>query len=179
MNCKRKALNVDTIDETSGRSSKTLAKSLDYVKHYRPAYVLLENVAKKITADVLVTQLQALGYKVQPYFVNSVAFGVPQSRTRLYVVAVDPLQVTILAPPAQWTVWLQEYSLVQFACHSVSVHIVHSDVSARFPRGSERFPRRLREVSERSLRGSETPRGFQEGFPRGLLRGSERFPRGL
>lgn len=107
MNCKKKTLKVDTIDENSGKSSKTLAKSLEYVRCHRPAYVLLENVAKKTTGDILTVRLQSLGYVAHPYFINSAAFGTPQSRTRLYVIAVDPLQVTLLAGPTQWTTWLQ------------------------------------------------------------------------
>ncbi len=107
MNCKRKILDVDTIDENSGKSSKTLAKSLEYVRRHRPAYVLLENVAKRATGGILTMRLQGLGYVVQAYFINSAAFGTPQSRTRLYVIAIDPLQVTMFAGPTHWTTWLQ------------------------------------------------------------------------
>ena len=109
-------------------SSKTLHKSLEYIRTHRPvcgsapqrslrwlkslsitrsqAYVVLENVAKRGTDVLLSRELTQLSYTVQGYLINSAAFGVPQSRSRLYMLAVDPLQLDVLHGPEQWTVWL-------------------------------------------------------------------------
>ncbi|CAK9030575.1 Modification methylase ScrFIB (M.ScrFI-B) (M.ScrFIB) (Cytosine-specific methyltransferase ScrFIB), partial [Durusdinium trenchii] len=80
----------------SGMSSRTLAKSLEYIRHHRPAYVILENVANKGTERILSLELRKLSYVTQGLFINSCSFGLPQSRTRLYMLAVDPYQVDLI-----------------------------------------------------------------------------------
>ena len=117
-------------------SSRTLAASLRYIETKRPvevsvrpscgtnlchkpvsqkAYVLLENIAKKLTAEVVVSSLQKLSYLAQAFFTNSASWGVPQSRTRLFIIALDPVQVDLAESIStqetiadQWASWLKE-----------------------------------------------------------------------
>lgn len=59
--------------------------------------------------------LHKLSYYAQAYFTNSSSWGVPQSRTRLFIIALDPGQIDFPDPAcghetvvAQWTSWLKE-----------------------------------------------------------------------
>jgi DNA (cytosine-5)-methyltransferase 1 len=65
-----------------------------FVRAFRPRAVILENVpglARDPRLAHLVRQLRAVGYSVVSYVVDATAFGVPQRRRRLIVVAVrDP-----------------------------------------------------------------------------------------
>ena len=72
------------------------------------AYLILENVAKKKTETVLTSSLKKLSYVAQSFFIQSASFGIPQSRTRLYVVGVDPAQVHIQKSPAEWSHMLED-----------------------------------------------------------------------
>ena len=72
------------------------------------AYVCLENVARRETGTKVQTALHALGYLTQCIFANAANFGVPQSRTRLYVVGVLASKVRVLHQPDQWCVWLKD-----------------------------------------------------------------------
>lgn len=108
----------------SGKSSQTLAASLRYIKNKRPApppavslrrspfwnqaIVILENVLKRSTEFLLVKELQQLSYVVQGFNVNSFSFAVPQSRSRLYVIAVDPCRLEIVASPEKWVEYAQD-----------------------------------------------------------------------
>lgn len=76
-------------------------------EHVSQVWVVLENVAKRPTADVLSQQLHRLGYVCQCIMANSCSFGVPQSRTRLYLMAIDPLQAEVTQPPERWVRLLQ------------------------------------------------------------------------
>lgn len=66
---------------------------LRIVEHHRPRFVLLENVAHfehhddGRTLQTILGALQQLGYHVKYKVLNSVHFGVPQSRRRIYIVA--------------------------------------------------------------------------------------------
>ncbi|CAK8995926.1 unnamed protein product [Durusdinium trenchii] len=50
-------------------SSKTLVKSLEY------AYIIIENVARKNTADTVLSALRRIGYECVAVFTNSASFG--------------------------------------------------------------------------------------------------------
>ena len=69
---------------------------------------------KKSTADILSQQLHRLGYMCQCIMANSCSFGVPQSRTRLYLMGIDPLQAEVTQPPERWVQLLQDTSQVIF-----------------------------------------------------------------
>ena len=83
--------------------------------------VCLENVARKVTAEIVTEQLRSAGYWAVAYFINSSSFGIPQSRCRLYVLGIDPRQCDILDPPDQWVKWLEACILSAFK-FSISNH---------------------------------------------------------
>ena len=114
-------------------SSRTLSKSLEYIKLKRPAHapvvlsqfqvqpnssscqqleamVILENIQKKGTEQVVSQELSKLQYVVQAFFANSASFGLPQSRSRLFVLAVDPAQCSIIHGPGEWRKWLEDWN---------------------------------------------------------------------
>ena len=72
------------------------------------AYVCLENVARKETGEKVQDKLHGMGYKTQCIYANAATFGVPQSRTRLYIVGVLVSKVKLLHDPDQWCVWLKD-----------------------------------------------------------------------
>lgn len=89
------------------------------------AIVLLENVASKATERVLAAELGKLSYAAQGLFINSSSFGVPQSRTRLYMLAVDPSQVELLCDPSEWVEKLKDTTRQQHMHFKIrSFHIV-------------------------------------------------------
>ena len=69
---------------------------------------MLENVAKRGTAAVVSEELAKENYETKSYFCNSCGFGVPQSRTRLYVLAVARDKVKLANDSACWSSWMQE-----------------------------------------------------------------------
>lgn len=70
--------------------------------------MIIENVAKKKTERVLVQELMKMTYEAQGLFINSGSMGVCQSRTRLYVAAVDLSQLEFIVDPGKWSVWLKD-----------------------------------------------------------------------
>jgi len=64
------------------------------VKHHKPKMVLLENVRnfaahdKGKTLETVVNVLEELGYSVDHALLNASHYGVPQSRIRIYILAV-------------------------------------------------------------------------------------------
>jgi site-specific DNA-cytosine methylase len=71
--------------------------------------VVLENVFKKAVVRIVVVKLRGLGYVTCAVVSNGYHMGgTPGSRTRIFVGAVDPGQVTILHPPRQWISWMRE-----------------------------------------------------------------------
>ncbi|MYD77389.1 MAG: DNA (cytosine-5-)-methyltransferase [Gammaproteobacteria bacterium] len=72
-------------------------------KHHKPYILLLENVRNILTVDdgnvlrTIYSALQEIGYGLEHYTLNSSYFGVPQSRERVYFVALrsdSPLRHT-------------------------------------------------------------------------------------
>ncbi|WYL96888.1 MAG: DNA cytosine methyltransferase [Gloeotrichia echinulata IR180] len=66
---------------------------LEFVKEFRPLYVILENVPEILTAYQglfkyeITNQLELLGYKVISVTLNAANYGVPQTRARAFFVA--------------------------------------------------------------------------------------------
>ena len=77
-------------------------------KRVSEAYLILENVARKETATILQKEVNEIGYISVCVLANSFTFGVPQSRTRLYLLAVCPLRVDVIHGPEKWVSWLQD-----------------------------------------------------------------------
>lgn len=70
--------------------------------------MVIENVARRKTGVTVQSELEKLGYLVQTVFANAATFGVPQSRTRVYIAGVLKSKVRVLHGPKQWCHWLQE-----------------------------------------------------------------------
>ncbi|MTJ53621.1 DNA cytosine methyltransferase [Anabaena sp. UHCC 0253] len=66
---------------------------LDFVKEFKPLYVIMENVPEILTAYKglfkyqITNQLESLGYKVTSSSLNAAKYGVPQTRSRAFFVA--------------------------------------------------------------------------------------------
>lgn len=66
---------------------------LDFVKEFRPLYVIMENVPEILTAYKglfkyeITNQLELLGYKVISSSLNAANYGVPQTRSRAFFIA--------------------------------------------------------------------------------------------
>ena len=72
--------------------------------------MVLENIQKRGTEQVVSEELSKLQYVVQAFFANSASFGLPQSRSRLFVLAVDPAQCAIIHGPGEWRRWLEDWT---------------------------------------------------------------------
>lgn len=104
-------------DETS-RATAFLV--VDYVRHFRPRWLVLENVVHMRSwrrYGELLHRLQNLGYHLREYVLDASRFGVPQSRRRLILVgdryrppprhiashaAAAPTAASILDPTGTW-----------------------------------------------------------------------------
>jgi DNA (cytosine-5)-methyltransferase 1 len=66
---------------------------LDFVKEFRPLYVIMENVPEILTAYKglfkyqITNQLESLGYNVISSSLNAAKYGVPQTRSRAFFIA--------------------------------------------------------------------------------------------
>jgi DNA (cytosine-5)-methyltransferase 1 len=99
----------------SERSRFTMSCVLRYMEHNRPELAIVENVIEVTkwgpnqdgtTFKWWLGTLDKLGYNVQPCWLNSMFFGVPQSRDRVYFVASrkgNPLPDVDYRPPATCT----------------------------------------------------------------------------
>lgn len=81
-------------DKTKSIKSKNLlGEFLRFVRHYKPGYVIVENVPgivnKKSESklDVFIKELEEMKYNVLPKIVNLDEYGVPQSRKRFTLLA--------------------------------------------------------------------------------------------
>lgn len=71
------------------------------------AYVCIENVLRRNTGTVVQRELEELGYCCQVIFANAASFGVPQSRSRVYIVGALRQKVRIFHGPDCWCQWLE------------------------------------------------------------------------
>lgn len=63
---------------------------------------------RRQTGTLVQSELQGLGYLAQTFYSNAASFGVPQSRTRVYIVGVLVARTLILHTPDIWCQWLED-----------------------------------------------------------------------
>lgn len=79
------------LDDNRGRLFYDIVRIADY---HKPYILLLENVKNILTVDngnvikTIETKLDEIGYTVQKHVLNASYFGIPQSRERVYFVAL-------------------------------------------------------------------------------------------
>lgn len=83
--------------------------------------MLMENVARVQTGKVVQEQLEKLGYCCQCVYTNAAAFGVPQSRTRVYIFGALVGKVKFLHGPTQWCHFLEDTLIMWHVLHTVHV----------------------------------------------------------
>jgi site-specific DNA-cytosine methylase len=83
----------DLDEEVEGESSKTWYGVLSYVKAFRPAIVILENV-KSAPYDRMHKYYRKIGYEVGGVMLDSKNYYVPQTRQRGYLVCFDKKKAT-------------------------------------------------------------------------------------
>lgn len=73
-----------------GESSDTWKALYSFVKEFRPSVVLVENVKSNKTTWIEVTQLwKDIGYECSWHICDSQNYGLPQTRQRMYMVAIN------------------------------------------------------------------------------------------
>ena len=76
--------------QASGTSANTLSGLLGYLSVHCPDWCILENVDELVSEsenlNLLCAHAAARGYDMQGYILDSLQYGLPQSRRRLYVV---------------------------------------------------------------------------------------------
>lgn len=93
-------------------SKRTAVYVLNFARDLQPRWIVLENVVhmrKWHGYHPLVSDLEALGYKVRPQVLNAVDFGVPQTRRRLFLLCdrefMPPeVRPTGAAPKTSWDI---------------------------------------------------------------------------
>jgi site-specific DNA-cytosine methylase len=83
----------DLDDEAGGESSKTWYGVLSYVKAFRPAIVILENV-KNAPYDHMMECYREIGYEVGGVLLDTKNYYLPQTRQRGYLVCFDKSKAT-------------------------------------------------------------------------------------
>ena len=100
-------------DIPEGSTATTLLATLRYINRHRPAMIMVENVMAFAELEVeLKRLLREMGYASVIIAVNSLDFGVPQSRPRIYLVAVNRLArpgMPLTAHPS-FDAWETEWS---------------------------------------------------------------------
>ena len=94
-NPQKAATNCYNKTATPGGSAQTFQGMLEYMEVYKPSMVIWENVtdvdkpheAEGSDLDILKKSWRALRYGLQVIYADSLCFGLPTSRKRLYIVA--------------------------------------------------------------------------------------------
>ncbi|KAJ1911956.1 hypothetical protein IWQ60_009890 [Tieghemiomyces parasiticus] len=80
-------------EDPRARSFLFILELLEILGEQRPRYILIENVVgfeKSNTRDRTLAQLQKLQYTIQEFIINPLDIGVPNSRSRYYLLAKAP-----------------------------------------------------------------------------------------
>lgn len=92
---------------TARQDSDLCFECVDVIAHVRPKYYVLENVPRFLTSDVgrdLLEELRAIrGYRVYARVLNTLDYGLPQSRKRAFIVGTRMRRGFEWPPPARRT----------------------------------------------------------------------------
>ncbi|CAE8637209.1 unnamed protein product, partial [Polarella glacialis] len=171
LNRYKKPLEINNITSQSGGSSTTLAASLTYIKDFRPKLVLIENTHSKKYGRVVLAAMRDLQYVARLYIINSRTFRAPESRTRVFCVAVDPSQVTLAWPPAQWASWLSQVSDIcmgqKLSIEDVMLPATHPIVEKRLADLKANFTKKWKPTT--FTESLDTGKGWAQCFKRHQL----------
>ncbi|CAK0795039.1 unnamed protein product [Prorocentrum cordatum] len=100
----RHAKPLDIEDADAGSSSQTLKASFEYIERRAPSVVILENLNRKNTVKVILQYFadNFPHYEIDAFALDNLQFGLPSSRERLYVVAVNLEKVTLFKKILDW-----------------------------------------------------------------------------
>ncbi len=90
--------------ERSEESRRTAFEVLRFARIFKPEWIIIENVVEMQWWEghnELVQSLEDLGYEVEQIILNAVAFGVPQSRERLFILCSQSGQIQYPTPSEQ------------------------------------------------------------------------------
>ena len=99
----------DLDQEAGGESSKTWYGVLSYVKAFRPAIVILENV-KNAPYDLMTECYRNIGYEVGGVLLDSKNYYLPQTRQRGYLVCFDKSKATTESIDGAGKAWQEAMS---------------------------------------------------------------------
>lgn len=107
--------------ENGGESSKTWFGVLSYVKAFRPAIVVLENVLNG-PWDLMIESYREIGYEVGGVLLDTKNYYLPQTRQRGYMVCFDKSQASssneIKGAGEKWQILMKKFT--RFASSSVA-----------------------------------------------------------
>ena len=87
--------------DKSEESRRTALEVVKFTTVFSPKWIIVENVVEMQSwhrYDELLTTLRQLKYQVTPVVLNAVAFGVPQSRKRLFILCSSSGEINIPTP---------------------------------------------------------------------------------
>ena len=94
----------------SGKSSRTFHGSLKYLEINKPGISFLENTLHRRALKVMIDLVLKLGYLVLPIITNSRHWGLLSSRTRMYLLLLDPSQYELRVPMKEWVGILEQFA---------------------------------------------------------------------
>lgn len=115
----------------NGESGETWMAVYEYSRRFRPSVVLLENVKSKASVwDDVVSQWSDIGYEAAWLYCDTKRYYYPQTRERMYMIAIDRRESGKKASQAVEN-WKQAMRKLERPCSSS-----YETFLADFPRGS-------------------------------------------